>query len=91
MIQIFNFYYSATYSSVVIYMLLNKIITFKTEHYNKTEYKQRHNIMRPLKNATFKFSQIRKFGFNVSRKLWKSCTNKRLRNLGKNQMIFKSF
>ena len=38
--------------------------------------------MRPLKNAAFKYQQIKKYGFKVSRKLWKTCSNQHERNLG---------
>jgi len=55
---------------------------FKTENYDKTDLKKRHHIMRPLRNARFKYSEIRRLGFKVSRPLWRSCTNIRERNLG---------
>ena len=37
-----------------------------------------------LKNANFKYNQIKRIGFKVSRPLWKNCLNSTPRNLGIN-------
>ena len=51
--------------------------------YSKTNYKNRHEIIRLLKEAEINFSEVKKLGFNVSRFLWESCSNNNQRNTGK--------
>jgi hypothetical protein len=51
-------------------------------HYNKTNLKNRHHIIRPFRAAQFKYSEMKRVGFKVSRPLWNSCLNPVERNLG---------
>jgi len=51
--------------------------------YKKTKLKNRHNLVRPLREAGFTMKEVREFGTKVSAKLWKSCLNDTPRNLGK--------
>jgi hypothetical protein len=38
--------------------------------------------MRPLKKAAFRYSQVRRLGFPVSRPMWRGCLNSNERDLG---------
>jgi hypothetical protein len=51
-------------------------------HYNKTNLKNRHHIIRPFRAANFRYSYMKRVGFKVSRPLWNSCLNSTERNLG---------
>jgi len=44
--------------------------------------KERHTIIRPIKKAGFTYSESRNLGFNISKKLWRTCLNENPRNLG---------
>jgi len=57
-------------------------ILFKSQNYISTNLKERHNIIRPLKNANFKRDEVKRLGFNVSNNLWRTCNNKEKRNKG---------
>ncbi|CAF0844074.1 unnamed protein product [Brachionus calyciflorus] len=52
------------------------------ELYKNTDLKERHKIIRPLKNSKMKFSYLRRIGFPLSRHIWKTCFNKNKRNKG---------
>jgi hypothetical protein len=56
-------------------------MNLKALHYKKTPYKQRHHLVRPFK-PNFKYGEMRKFGFSVSRYLWKTCDNQLERDKG---------
>jgi hypothetical protein len=61
----------------------------KSSFYNTTQLKQRHKFVRPLKLATFKYSEIRRFGFQTSKTLWKGCFHRAERNLDNVQFLIK--
>jgi hypothetical protein len=56
---------------------------FKNENYQNCDLKRRHHFLRPLKKANFKYSEIRRMGYKVSRHLWNNCNDETPRNLGK--------
>jgi len=51
--------------------------------------KNRHNLVRPLREAGFTLKEVREHGISVSSRLWKTCLNDRPRNLGTNYLIKK--
>ena len=60
----------------------NILKLLKSNEYNRTELKRRHLMVKPLKHANLKYSEVRRMGFKVSRPLWNSCNNSEDRNLG---------
>lgn len=48
----------------------------------KTNLKERHNFVRPLRKAGLTHKEVLNLGFGVSDNLWKSCLNEEERNLG---------
>lgn len=46
------------------------------------ENRQKHHIMRPLQEADIKYSELRRLGYRVSPKLWRTCHNRAERNKG---------
>ena len=70
-------------TAVTIKTTLNLNWYFQSENYKSTNLKERHNIIRPLRKANLKRSDVKSLGFNVSKHLWRTYYNKKKRNLGK--------
>ncbi|RNA36654.1 hypothetical protein BpHYR1_036032 [Brachionus plicatilis] len=49
-------------------------------YYKKSDLKKRHFFIRPLRNTSINFSEIRRLGFRVSKHLWNTCSNTNERN-----------
>lgn len=50
----------------------------------KTNLKDRHKIVRPIKKTNIKYETIKKCGYPITKRLWKTCINKNERNRGFN-------
>lgn len=51
------------------------------------KFKERHNLIRQLRNAGLSFETVRELGFKVSKSLWTKCLDNFKRNQGK-KIIF---
>ena len=54
---------------------------------NKSNQKNQHHFIRPLRKAGMSLNDIRKIGFNCSKNLWRSCLNERDRHLGGAKLV----
>ena len=61
---------------------MKKLLFRKSNNYKETNLKERHSLVRPLKNACFKLKEVKRLGFSITKKLWRTCHNTLKRNLG---------
>ena len=66
----------------------HKAILNFSEIYNQTKFKKKHPFLRALKVAGFTKEESEALGFRCGKKLWKSCSDKKDRNLGFNLEYF---
>jgi len=52
--------------------------------HNKFKPKQKHHLLRQIRNSDFSYEEAKKMGFEASSHLWKSCRDENERNPGKN-------
>ena len=66
----------------ILFQQYTKILKDISIYANKSNKKNRHHFIRPLRKAEMSLKDVRKIGFNCSFNLWKSCLNEHDRNLG---------
>ncbi len=48
------------------------VLIHKSSHYETVDFKKRHFLIRPIRQAGFSYKDTRNMGFKVSKKLWKT-------------------
>jgi hypothetical protein len=57
--------------------------SFKVQPINKIKQKNRHEFILPFRLAGFSLKEMKKIGYPISQRIWKSCLNSNPRNKGK--------
>lgn len=69
-------------SNTLLLLKYKKALQGFADVYNNASPKDKHQFVYPIRNAGITYLNAKKIGFNVSRWIWKRCTNKLRRDKG---------